>query len=117
MLMSFFDCWKRSDLDGAMAHVADDIVFEPDLKGTRHQGKDALRALWGKYMEMMKSYDYQVVNLLEADDRVMVERLEIVGSSSGGELKLPIVGVFRISPEDKIASWRDYWDTSMAGAH
>ena len=117
LLKRFFDCWVASDVEGALACVADDAVFEPDLKGARHQGKTALRALWGKYMELMRSYAYETLALVEGDRIAMLERLEVIGSSTGKELRLPIVGVFHFTADGKIAHWRDYWDTSMAPAH
>jgi len=117
LLKRFFDCWVASDLDGALACVADEAVFEPDLKGTQHVGKAALGALWGKYMEMMQSYAYETLSLVEGDGVAMLERLEEIGSSTGKELRLPIVGVFRFAADGRICHWRDYWDTSMAPAH
>ena len=47
----------------------------------------------------------------------MLERIEIVGSGRGGELRLPITGVFHFDDAGKITLWRDYWDTSMAPSH
>ena len=110
------DCWKRSDLDGALAFVADAIVFEPDPKGTRHEGVDAVGALWGKYMTMMTSYDYRIVSALEGDGIAMVEREETV-TTARGEMRLPIMAVFRFDAAGKIVAWRDYWDSAMAGSH
>ncbi|HEX7857334.1 MAG TPA: nuclear transport factor 2 family protein [Sphingobium sp.] len=117
LLARFFECWKNSDLDGALAMVEEDAVFEPDLKGTRHQGKNDLRVLWGTYMDLMQSYHCEIVSVLESDRQAMVERVEVIGSSKGVEMRLPLVGVFAISKAGRIASWRDYWDTSMAPAH
>ena len=117
MLLAFLEGWRRFDLDGVLSFMSEDAVFEPDLKGSRYAGKDAIRAIWGEYMGMMRSYDYELLSLMEGDGIATLERIEIVGSGRGGELRLPIVGVFHINAEGKISLWRDYWDTSMAPAH
>jgi hypothetical protein len=46
---TFNAAWNARDLDGALALVTDDCVFEstgPAPDGLRHVGKDALRAVW-----------------------------------------------------------------------
>ena len=48
MLEAFADAWNRHDVDALMTFMADDCVFEsstgPDICGTRHAGRDAVRA-------------------------------------------------------------------------
>ena len=42
------------DLDAALALVTDDIVFEstsPSPDGTRYEGRDAVRKVWGELLE------------------------------------------------------------------
>ena len=46
---SFGVAWAAHDLDAALALVTDDCVFDatgPAPDGTRHVGKDAVRAAW-----------------------------------------------------------------------
>lgn len=116
-LLAFLEGWRRFDLEAVLGFLTEDAVFEPDLKGSRHAGKPAIRAIWGEYMGMMRSYDYELLGLLEGDKMAMLERIEIVGSGRGGELRLPITGVFHFDDAGKITLWRDYWDTSMAPSH
>jgi limonene-1,2-epoxide hydrolase len=115
-LESLFDCWTRFDLDGALELMAENVVFEPDLKGTRHDGVEALRTLWGKYRTVMTSYDCRIVAVLESDDMAMLERKEVAVTAAGA-LHLPIMAVFRFDPAGKITHWRDYWDSSMVPSH
>ena len=48
LLRDFADAWNRHDVDALMAFMTDDCVFEasagPDVSGTRHVGRDAVRA-------------------------------------------------------------------------
>lgn len=49
IVAAFGAAWAAHDLDGALAMVADDGVFEatgPAPDGTRAVGKDAIRAVW-----------------------------------------------------------------------
>ena len=50
LLNRFADAWNRHDLDGLMAMMADDCVFQasagPDVDGQRSEGKPAVRAAY-----------------------------------------------------------------------
>jgi ketosteroid isomerase-like protein len=58
MLDRFAAAWNRHDLDGLMACMADDCVFEaaagPDAAGTRHVGRDAVRKAYAAIFEAYK---------------------------------------------------------------
>ena len=47
-LAAFSDAWNRHDVDALMGFMSDDCVFQtaagPDACGTRHVGRDAVRA-------------------------------------------------------------------------
>jgi len=42
-VLDFTECFNREDLDGVMAYMADDAVYD-EFNGTRSQGKVAIRA-------------------------------------------------------------------------
>lgn len=113
-IRDFFDCWHRFDLAGALSFIADDCVFRPDPSADPIRGREAIAAKWGKYMELMRTYDCEYVTTLASDRIVFCERLEIVGSSRGFEMRVPIVGVFELDGQGRISAWRDYYDTTHA---
>jgi steroid delta-isomerase-like uncharacterized protein len=47
-LQAFADAWNRHDIEALMSFMTEDCVFEasagPDVSGTRHVGRDAVRA-------------------------------------------------------------------------
>ena len=47
-LQAFADAWNRHDVDALMTFMADDCAFQAsagaDVCGTRHEGRDAVRA-------------------------------------------------------------------------
>ncbi len=51
-LEAFAQAWNRHDLDALMSFMSDDCVFHtwtgPDAAGTRHIGREAVRAAYGK---------------------------------------------------------------------
>jgi hypothetical protein len=51
-LDAFAQAWNRHDIDALMSFMADDCVFHawtgPDASGTRHIGRDAVRAAYQK---------------------------------------------------------------------
>lgn len=51
-LEAFAQAWNRHDLDALMAFMTEDCVFHtwtgPDASGTRHVGRDAVRAAYGR---------------------------------------------------------------------
>jgi len=58
MLDEFAAAWNRHDVDGLMACMADDCVFEatagPDVAGTRHVGREAVRKAYAAIFETYK---------------------------------------------------------------
>ena len=58
MLDAFAAAWNRHDVDGLMACMADDCVFEaaagPDVAGTRHVGRDAVGRAYAAVFETYK---------------------------------------------------------------
>lgn len=114
LIADFFACWHRFDLEGALAFITDDCSFRPDPNAEPVVGHEAIRAKWGKYMELMRSYDCETVSVLASETMVYCERIEIVGSSRGYEMRVPIVGVFELAADGRIAGWRDYYDTAKA---
>lgn len=114
LVRDFFDCWHRFDLEGALSMIAPDCRFRPDPNAEILTGVDAIRPKWAKYMELLRSYDCEYGPILASGTIVFCERLEIVGSSRGYEMRVPIAGVFEIDAQGRIAAWRDYYDTASA---
>ena len=55
-LLAFLEGWRRVDLEAVLGVLTEDAVFEPDLKGSRHAGKPAIRAFWVEYICLMMCY-------------------------------------------------------------
>lgn len=112
-VLDFFRFWENSDVEGALALVTPDAVFQADPKTQPISGHDALRALWSGYMKGMTSYIVDAVNMLGSDCIVFYERVERAELPDGRTMTLPIIGVFDFNEAGLITAWRDYWDPSM----
>jgi limonene-1,2-epoxide hydrolase len=53
--------------------------------------------------------DFQVHRQIGDGNIVMNERTDIMRRKGGGEIPLPVTGVFEVV-DGKIAAWRDYFD-------
>jgi limonene-1,2-epoxide hydrolase len=112
--LQMFDCWRRRDLEGALALLSSDAVFRADCKSAPVAGVTAIRELWAGYMRVITRYECEVTTHAASGSVLFVERTEQLGLA-GRELVLPIVAVFEFDEEGKVRAWRDYWDTSAAG--
>jgi ketosteroid isomerase-like protein len=69
----FGDCWAAHDLDGTLALVTDDCLFDatgPAPDGTPHVGRDAIRAAWKPIFDDTAS-SFDAEDTFEAEDRVV----------------------------------------------
>lgn len=70
---AFGTAWADHDLDGALAMVTDDCVFDatgPAPDGTRCVGVDAIRTVWGPIFDDPTS-KFEAEETFEAGDRVV----------------------------------------------
>jgi uncharacterized protein (TIGR02246 family) len=73
VLERFNRAWNEHDLDGALALVADDCVFDntsPAPDGERLQGKVAIRAAWKPVFDNPRSH-FEIEEVFAAGDRVV----------------------------------------------
>ena len=63
LLDRFTAAINAHDLDGVMALVTDDIVFEstsPAPDGTRYEGRDAVKAVWGDMLATTPQANFSI---------------------------------------------------------
>jgi ketosteroid isomerase-like protein len=70
---SFGAAWAKHDLDGALALVSDDCIFDatgPAPDGTRCEGVEAIRAIWKPIFDNSSSR-FEAEETFHAGDRVV----------------------------------------------
>jgi ketosteroid isomerase-like protein len=72
----FNDAFNRHDVDGIMALMTDDCVFEntrPAPDGTRYVGQQAVRELWEQFFANSPQARFEFTDLFAAGDRCVVQ--------------------------------------------
>jgi ketosteroid isomerase-like protein len=65
---------------------------------------------------MCERFEGVLLNILELDDVVLLEREEITHLKDGRSFTLPVMDSFKIR-DGKIASFREYWDLALLTEH
>ena len=77
LLDAFAAAWNRHDVDGLMACMADDCVFEAaagkDVAGTRHVGREAVRRAYAAVFETYPDARWNQPRHFVAGDRAVSE--------------------------------------------
>lgn len=71
----FSEAFRRHDVDGIMAMMTDDVVFEsmmPAPDGRRVEGQDAMRAFWEQMFAKRPSAHFETEDSFACGDRCTV---------------------------------------------
>jgi limonene-1,2-epoxide hydrolase len=74
-----------------------------------HVGKTAIKADFERQRALWSDFRYQLLNIASSDNVVFTERIDTV-HMMGSDLVTHVVGVFEVTPDGLISSWRDYFD-------
>lgn len=91
---AFGERWAAHDLEGTLALISDDCVFDatgPAPDGTRCVGPEAIRAAWAPIFENTES-EFTVEDTIEAGDRIVQ-----LWTYSWGDGHIRGIDVFRVS--------------------
>ena len=116
VLSQVIDAWKAGDIDGALAHMADDIVWHyaaaiaPPLKG-----KVSARKFLEGFKAQLKEVRWRIFDYAERGDRLFVEGVDEYVSADGALVAAPYAGVLEFRGP-LIVAWRDYLDMAIVEA-
>jgi ketosteroid isomerase-like protein len=74
----FLDAFARHDVDGVMAAMGEDCVFEntwPPPDGERHVGQAALRRFWDRFFRETPSAEFETEEMFAGGTRCVVRWL------------------------------------------
>jgi ketosteroid isomerase-like protein len=100
----FNSAFNRHDVDGVMAAMTDDCVFEntnPPPDGARYEGQAAVRAFWENFFRSSPSAVFEAEEMFASEDRCVV-RWVYRKVKDGKPWHLRGVDVFRVR-EGKVA--------------
>lgn len=100
LLLAFAEAWNRHDLEGLLALVTEDCIFETaagsTASGTRHAGKPALRAAFPAAWQSWPDARWQEATHVVAGDRAFSEWTFRGTDRQGGTVELRGVDLFEI---------------------
>jgi len=116
ILRQVIDAWTARDIDGVLAHMADDIVWHyaaaiaPPLKG-----KASARKLLEKMAANTSDLHWRIFDYAERGDRLFIEGGENYLDREGHRVATAYAGVLEFR-DGLIFAWRDYLDIGAVEA-
>ena len=101
----FNQVFNAHDVDGVMAMMTDDVVFEntsPAPDGTRYEGQAAVRGFWEEFFASSPNATFEAEDMFVAGDRCLVR-----WTYSWGDGHIRGVDVFKVH-DGKVAEKLSY---------
>jgi limonene-1,2-epoxide hydrolase len=114
VVTEFCALFSNPDIDRIIDWFTEDAVYH-NIPMPQAVGHDAIRELILGFMAAFDGIDFIVHRQLAQGDVVMNERTDVMRRKDGGEIALPVMGVFEVR-DGKIAVWRDYFDMATVTA-
>lgn len=107
----FMTPWNNHDVDGAMALMTDDCLWEvprgPELQGRRFEGAAAVRAAIANAFKATPDVRYELVRAAFGPDLVVLELLVIGTAADGTSVRFQACDVMTMR-DGKVAAKRSY---------
>jgi limonene-1,2-epoxide hydrolase len=103
--------WASPDPQQLAGYFTEEAIYH-NIPMDPVQGREAIKEFIAGFTAAFDGIDFQVHRQLSGGNLVMNERTDVMRRKGGGEIPLPVTGVFEVV-DGKIAAWRDYFD--MAG--
>lgn len=116
VFQSVIAAWTAKDIEGALSHMHDDIVWHyaaaiaPPIKG-----KAGARKFLLGFASQIQDINWRIFDHAETGDRLFVEGVDEYRTLTGARVVTPYAGALTFSG-DKIIGWRDYFDSRITDA-
>ncbi len=107
----FCAAWGQGDLEAILAFFTPDAVYH-NIPMDPVEGVDAIRATISGFFGMVSKIEFRVKNSATDGNVVMNERVDAF-ITADKTMELPVMGVFEVTDDGKIAAWRDYFDLNQ----
>jgi limonene-1,2-epoxide hydrolase len=108
---ALFAAFRAGDTEGALALMADDIVYQ-NVPFPADRGKPAVARTLHTFGRFITGFEVQMINIAARNGVVLTERIDIL-TGPFVYLDLWVCGTFELR-DGKIVSWRDYFDLAAA---
>jgi steroid Delta-isomerase len=93
--------------DGFVQDPVGESRFDP--AGNGHHGKTAIAEFYDLFKQAMKSLDFTIHHSAVGGDEVAAYATLHI-TTHDGKFDVPVLNVYRMSPNGKIASLRSFWE-------
>lgn len=108
LVIEFSKLWASPDPDQLAGYFAEDAVYH-NIPMQAVQGREAIKEFIAGFLAAFDGIDFQIHRQVCDGAMVMNERTDVMRRKGGGEITLPVMGVFEVA-DDRIVVWRDYFD-------
>ena len=108
LVTEFCKKWLTADPDQLAGYFTEDAVYH-NIPMEPVQGREAIKEFIAGFTAGFDGIDFQVHRQISDGNVVMNERTDVMHRKDGGEIPLPVTGVFEVV-DGRIAAWRDYFD-------
>ena len=108
VVTEFCKKWLTADPDELAGYFTEDAVYH-NIPMAPVQGREAIKEFIAGFTAGFDGIDFQVHRQISDGNVVMNERTDVMHRKDGGEIPLPVTGVFEVI-DGRIAAWRDYFD-------
>jgi limonene-1,2-epoxide hydrolase len=116
ILKSVIAAWTARDIDGALAHMHDDIVWHfAAAVAPPARGKAKARKFLENFKSELTEVRWRLFDSAETGDRLFVEGVDEFTTTTGAVVRAPYAGVLEFEG-DLIIGWRDYVDVAVMEA-
>ena len=104
VIKQYFDAFNRHDVDGVMAAMTDDCVFENTSppEGQRFEGAVAVRAAWEEFFAASPTAHFDAEDVIVTGDRCVVQWRYSWKNDDGTSAHIRGVDIIRVR-EGKVA--------------
>jgi limonene-1,2-epoxide hydrolase len=114
LVTEFCKLWASPDPDKLASYFTEDAVYQ-NIPMDPLQGRQAISDFIAGFNAAFDGIDFNVHRQVSDGTVVMNERTDVMRRKDGGEVPLPVMGVFEVRG-GKIAAWRDYFDMAAITA-
>jgi limonene-1,2-epoxide hydrolase len=109
VVRSLLEAMTKGDVSALLPYFTDEASYRVNAWNEPLDGTDAIRKELERQLAMWSDFRFDLINVASTGNTVFTERIDTV-HMMGRDLDIHVAGVFDVTAEGKISSWRDYFD-------
>lgn len=109
---TFIGHWNSGEMEAVYAMCTPDVTWH-NIPMEPIVGVDAMREAVAGFMAPVEACEWEIHAIAANGRSVLTERTDAFRLEDGRRAALPVMGIFEIAPDGRIAAWRDYFDMAQ----